>query len=183
MLMARIVLGATFVVGSVSWTNAQQSVTVQLPTFSFFSVQTTVVVPDSGAGIRARMRLPRRPPLRYGRRPRLGGRPVGGVVKHAAHPATVVAQHAAARRGGVSSTGQPTDLSTAIAPGGHRTASLGSGMGVEDLRRYVLAEGDAARALLVARRVKRTAARPKTGNANATATETGNSRKDSRPLK
>lgn len=33
----------------------QQAVAVQLPTFSFFTVNTSVVVPDSGAGIRAAM--------------------------------------------------------------------------------------------------------------------------------
>ena len=33
----------------------QQAVAVQLPTFSFFSVNTSVIVPDSGAGIRAWM--------------------------------------------------------------------------------------------------------------------------------
>ena len=50
MVTGRSHLWAFLVLGSllVTSVDAQQGITVQLPTFSFFSVATTVVVPDSG---------------------------------------------------------------------------------------------------------------------------------------
>lgn len=47
--LAALLVGAKFASGQ------QQAVAVQLPTFSFFSVNTSVIMPDSGAGIRAAM--------------------------------------------------------------------------------------------------------------------------------
>lgn len=51
----RTALVALFAVAGRAAQAQQQAVAVQLPTFSFFTVDTSVVVPDSGAGIRAAM--------------------------------------------------------------------------------------------------------------------------------
>ncbi len=63
----------------------QTGVTVQLPTFSYFSVNTSVLVPDSGAGIAAAMRRAEAERIAFGDKQdssKVSGANIGGVTIH-----------------------------------------------------------------------------------------------------
>lgn len=82
--LAALLIGARFASGQ------QQAVAVQLPTFSFFSVNTSVVVPDSGAGIRAAMAR------ESAQRPRASSAPNDGPASIVARPRPTATQRLAA---------------------------------------------------------------------------------------
>ncbi len=69
-----------------TWAVAQQTaVAVQLPTFSFFTVNTSVLVPDSGSGMAAAMRRRRAAEIMHGPIDRLSqsAAQAGGATVHA----------------------------------------------------------------------------------------------------
>lgn len=82
-----VILAIVFLIACGEKTVAQQTgVAVQLPTFSYFSVNTSVLVPDSGAGIAAAMQREAANRIMYGPWPNVAqGRAAstGGVTVHA----------------------------------------------------------------------------------------------------